>query len=109
MAAYKNRSLNTKISLRKARYYVLALIPLLIAFIFLEGDSGLINQYRLMRKVKKLEREILELERERARLEEEIRLLEYDEEYIEKIAREEYNLAKPDEILFILKDDEKDH
>ena len=108
MAAKKNRRKKTRVSMRKVRFYGFALIPLIIAIIFLKGDSGLINQVRLMKKMKNLQNEIRELELRQEQLEEEIRLLESDTDYIEKIAREEYNLGKPDELLFILKEEKKD-
>lgn len=106
MARGTFNSRNKRIQLRKIRFYLFALIPLILAIIFLKGDSGLINQYRLMRKKDGLQREIRELEAKCAQLEDAIRLLQTDSAYIERIAREEYGLGKADEMIFII-DEEK--
>ena len=107
MATKKLRRRKNQILIRRLRFYGFALIPLIITIIFLKGDSGFINQMRLINKRNSLQKEIKELKQKRAQLEKEIKLLESDTQYIEKIAREEYGLGKPDEVIYIFKDEEK--
>ena len=60
-----------------------------------------------MKKRNDLRKEIQELEAKRAQLEKEIEQLKSDTNYIEKFAREEYGLGKPDEMIFIIDTEEK--
>ncbi len=72
-----------------------------IGIIFIFGDSGLIKYIEMKNKKAQLEREIKEIERTNESLKSELRLLKENPFYIEKYAREECRMAKPDEYIFL--------
>ena len=85
---------------------VLFLATLMIIFIF--GDHGLLQLYKLKRERSKIQNHISELRKDREGLIKEKVRLESDLKYIEKLAREKYRMAKPGEKVFkvIPKDEE---
>ena len=65
--------------------------------LFLFADRGTLHFYNSFEEKEKLQQEIDTLEAKKERLETEKDKLENDPEYIEKIAREKYNMGLPDE------------
>ena len=76
----------------------LVAITLLIIFIF--GDHGLFQLYTLKEERKKVQKQITELRKNRETLLVEKNRLENDLEYIEKLARERFRMAKKGEKVF---------
>lgn len=76
---------------------------LLVSGIF--GDMGVIKNYKLYKENKKIEEEIQKLEQENKKLRREADNLLGNPRYIEKIAREELNMSRDDEIIFIFPKD----
>jgi cell division protein FtsB len=64
------------------------------------GDHGLVRLFKLRAGYDKLLERNGELEADNARLEVEVRRLREESYAIEKIAREELGMARPDEIVF---------
>lgn len=77
---------------------LLSLIYLGISLIF--GDMGIIRYIELNTKRTKLEQQIKDMERENAQIRSQIKSLKEDPFYLEKYAREEFGLARPDEYIF---------
>ena len=77
---------------------ILFLATLMIIFIF--GDHGLLQLYKLKRERSKIQNHISELRKDREGLIKEKARLESDLKYIEKLAREKYKMAKPGEKVF---------
>ncbi len=73
-------------------------VILLIIFFF--GDHGLYQLYRVRNEREQIKREIEHLRTERIRLEGKKQLLENDFEYIERLARERYRMARKGEKVF---------
>ena len=73
-------------------------ITLLIVFVF--GDHGLFQLYKLKRERAEIQKHISQLRENREILISEKKRLENDLEYIEKLAREKYRMAKPGEKVF---------
>lgn len=71
---------------------------LIIVFIF--GDHGLYQLVRLKSERADIQERITELRTLRQELEAEKTRLETDPDYIEKLAREKYRMAKPGEKVF---------
>jgi cell division protein FtsB len=78
----------------------IALTFIYISLIFVFGESGLIKYLEMKGKKAQLEREIKEMELTNMRLRKELQLLRENPFYIEKYAREEYRMARPDEYIF---------
>ena len=90
---------------------VRASLGLIGAFMFLTfifGDHGLLQLYKLKKEKTKIQNHIIDLREEKEELVLEIHRLENDLDYIEKIAREKYRMAKPGEKVFKVISDKED-
>ena len=78
------------------------LVVLLFLFVsaFFTGNTSLQNMYSLHNKKLQLEQEKQQLEQQKQALELEIKKLQSDLEYIERVAREQYNLKREDEDIY---------
>jgi len=73
---------------------------LLIAYYTIFGERGILRMRKLGRNLESIRASTQNLKEENEGLKSEIRLLQEDEDYIEKIAREELGLAREDEIVY---------
>ncbi|MCF7843180.1 MAG: septum formation initiator family protein, partial [Lentisphaeria bacterium] len=83
----------------------LAWVLMLLVLVFLVQasvfqDEGLYRLYQLKKQIKASEERIEALKVENARLEAERQRLLDDPEYLEKVAREKYRMAKPGEKVY---------
>jgi len=78
---------------------LLAVIAFVIIF-FVISDYGLYSVYKLRRRKSQLEENIARLEKEQKALKEEIKRLKTDPEYIEKVVRNKYRMARKGEEVF---------
>ena len=90
---YKNSS-NVQ---RKVIRWLLLLIASVLLIIFIFGDHGIYQLYRLRAERSVNQVLITELRKERGKLKEEKFRLKTDIEYIERIARERYRMVKKGE------------
>jgi len=81
-------------------------VTLLIIFIF--GDHGLLQLYKLERERAKVQVQIAQLRKERERVMVEKNRLENDIQYLEKLARERYRMVKPGEKVYKVIPEKKD-
>jgi cell division protein FtsB len=84
------------------KYWLVIIVFLIVTFIV--GDSNIYKRYSYDEKIRQLENEIKqyrkEIEENRKKLED----LHTSQERLERFAREEYFMKKPDEDLFIIED-----
>lgn len=78
----------------------LLFLALFFIFLFIFGDNGLLQIGELRRVRMALSVEINKLNRENEEIRKEIRGLREDSYYIEKVAREELNLVRPNEVVY---------
>ena len=78
----------------------IGLIGALMALTFIFGDHGILQLFKLKREKTKIQDHIIELRKEKEELVLEKHRLENDLDYIEKLAREKYRMAKPGEKVF---------
>lgn len=82
-------------------YWLVAIV--FLALTFTTGDSSLYKRYQYDEKIRGLEKEIetyrAEIEMNRQKLDG----LHKDREGLERFAREEYHMKKPDEEIFLIK------
>ncbi len=90
-----------KISARTLGYLGLALLATLFVH-DLFGDRGYFAMKRTEREAEKLSREIQKIDVENRTLAEQVKGLKSDPQLIERIAREEMGLARPNELIFRL-------
>jgi len=79
---------------------ILFLIGFTLIIIFIFGDHGLFQLYKLKNEKKGVKKYISNLRKEREDLGIEKHRLENDMDYIEKLAREKYLMSKPGEKVF---------
>ncbi len=79
-------------------FVLLSFIYLSINLVF--GDMGLFRYLELNRTRRTLERQLVELNRQNEEIRTQIKMLKEDPFFREKLAREEFGLARPDEYIF---------
>ncbi|MBI5102030.1 MAG: septum formation initiator family protein [Nitrospirae bacterium] len=79
-------------------FVLLSFIYLSINLVF--GEMGLLRHFELNKTRRNLERQLTDLSRQNDDIKNQIKLLKEDPFYREKLAREEFGLAKPDEYIF---------
>jgi len=98
----KPRAIRIQIADSQQRFIrgILLLIGVTLLVIFIFGDHGLMQLYKLKQERKKVQEFIIELRENREKSTAEKNRLENDLEYIEKLARERFRMAKPGEKVF---------
>lgn len=77
----------------------------MLAYVYIAGDFGLLQHWRLRQTKAELEKEINNLRLQQDSLQTAIERLKADSSYMAKIAREKYNMGLPDEeIIHIIND-----
>ena len=79
---------------------ILFIIAITLSIVFIFGDHGLLQLYKLKKERSEIQKHISKLRENREQLISEKNRLENDLEYIEKLAREKYRMAKPGEKVF---------
>lgn len=82
----------------------IALIALTVGSVF--GDRGILNLVNKRRQVDELRGELEALRAENVRLSSEIAALRTSPRAIERLAREELGLARPDETVFLIREED---
>jgi len=82
--------------------WISGIIVLIILFIFLTGNRSLLKLYSLHQEHNKLKVQKEKLLEQQQSLEQEIEKLKTDKDYMEKVAREKYNMKKEDEEVYII-------
>jgi len=75
---------------------------LFLCYIFLLGNHGLIKYYQLQQRKQQLISQINQLKEEQQQLQKQIDMLQNNYRYIEKIAREKYQMGKPGEKIYFM-------
>ncbi len=83
---------------------VIALLALGVGSVF--GDHGFLSLSERRQRVQGLRLEIQDLRAENARLSSEVSALRSSPQAIERLAREQLGLARPDEVVFLLREDD---
>jgi cell division protein FtsB len=89
-----------KIRNRINKYYFTIAIFFVLAFCI--GDSTLYDRYLYDKKINELEKEINTYQKIKDTNIEKMEALHSDNESLERFAREQYQMTKPDEELFII-------
>jgi cell division protein FtsB len=92
------------ITSRQRKIFIFSVIGIILFVFFLKGPRGTIEFFRTVQKKNELQEEIEHLKKTKAGLDSEKVKLNEDE-YIEKIAREQYNMKKQGETIYKIKKD----
>ena len=100
--AAEPRALRQRIVETQKRFIrgILFLIATTLLIVFIFGNLGLLQLYKLKRERAEIQNHILKLRQNKEVLITEKNRLENDLDYIEKLAREKYRMAKPGEQVF---------
>ncbi|MBI5213397.1 MAG: septum formation initiator family protein [Nitrospirae bacterium] len=106
------KNLRQQVTVEKKRRNIVFFTIIILAFLYIGaalilGDMGLIKYFKIKKTKNTLETEISTIEKENKLLKSQINSLKEDPYYIEKHAREEFGLAKPDEYIFQFQNDAK--
>lgn len=106
------KNLRQQVTVEKKRRNVVFFTIIILAFLYIGaalilGDMGFIKYLKIKKTKNTLETEISTIEKENKVLKSQINALKEDPYYIEKHAREEFGLAKPDEYIFQFQNDAK--
>jgi cell division protein FtsB len=92
-------------------YKRIYLIPaggiLFILFFTIFGERGLLRIYHLNREKQEIQKRLGELSLENEKLKREIEALKTDRRYLESIARKDFGLVRPNEIIYQFSPPEK--
>jgi Septum formation initiator len=94
----KTRELTSKVN----KYWLTLIIFLVITFFI--GDSTIMHRISYSRQIKQLEKEIEQVSKEKDLNQEKLEALQSDNETLERFAREELQMTRPNEELFIIID-----
>lgn len=79
-------------------------IPAAVIIIFLSftvfGERGVLRIYRLSQEKEEIQRKAAQIKAENEQLKREIEALKSDRRYLESIARKEFGLVRPNEIIY---------
>ncbi len=95
---------------RKRTYVFFSIMLVALAYLsynLVFGEMGLLKYIELKKNKQRLESDIARINKENKTMSEQVNALKKDPYYIEKYAREEYGLAKPDEFIFQFKKDDQ--
>jgi len=84
---------------RKIKLLFLSLIIFLVVYLTIFGNNGILKIRQIEQETKRVQQASENLKTENEKLKKEINLLQQDDKYIEKIAREELGMVQPDEII----------
>lgn len=80
--------------------WMIGIIILILLFIFFTGNRSLFKLYSLYNQKHTLDKQKESLIKENQEIREEIEKLKNDDKYIEKLAREKYNMKKEGEDIY---------
>ncbi len=106
----KPKNLRQQVSVERRRRTLIFFTIITVALIYIGitmivGNMGVMKYLELQKNKNRLQSEIANMEKENKMLRAHVDALKRDPFYIEKQAREEYGLAKPDEYIFQFQDD----
>jgi cell division protein FtsB len=85
---------------RQSRLFLRVIVGAALLYLFVAGNMGVLKMMNLWRTERALMRRETRLAAQVLSLDTRRRMLESDTTYIEKIARTEYNLSRPGEIIY---------
>lgn len=95
------RQVSAELRKRRLVFFTVSLLGILyIIMNGLFGDMGLLRYLELRKTKVQLETQIREIEQDNAKLRGQLKSIKEDPFMKEKHAREDYGLAKPDELIF---------
>lgn len=86
--------------MRKRMYFIPAGCILFILYFTVFGERGLLRIYHLSREKEQIRERVGEVRGENEKLKREIEALKTDRRYLESIARKDFGLVRPNEMVY---------
>lgn len=86
--------------MRKRMYFIPAACILFILFFTVFGERGLLRIYHLSRERDQIRERVGDVRTENEKMKREIEALKTDRRYLESIARKDFGLVRPNEIVY---------
>ncbi|RNC69572.1 MAG: septum formation initiator family protein [Desulfuromonadales bacterium] len=86
--------------MRKRMYFIPAGCILFILYFTIFGERGLLRIYHLSNEKEQIREKVGEIRSENDKLKREIEALKTDRRYLESIARKDFGLVRPNEIVY---------
>jgi cell division protein FtsB len=80
--------------------YLIASLIVLLSLVTIVGERGAIHLWRLLGEKKRLDAQNYRLQKENEALRQRILRIRNDNHFLEKLAREELNMARPGEVIY---------
>ncbi len=90
----------TKLRITKRMYLIPAGCLSFILFFTVFGERGLLRIYEMRQEKLKIQQKVSQLTKENDLIRQEIASLHSDRRYLERIARKELGLVKPNEVIY---------
>lgn len=109
---YGPRNLRQQVDAERRRRNIVffacaGILLIYLGITLLASDNGIFKYMALQKNKEKLDAEIVALEKQNGELKKQVHSLKNDPFYIEKSAREEFGLAKKNELIFQFEDTRK--
>ena len=86
--------------MRKRMYFIPAGFILFILFFTVFGERGLLRIFHLSKDRQELQKKAEQLRAENDRMKREVEALQGDRRYLESIARKDFGLVRPNEVIY---------
>ena len=80
--------------------YIIGALIVLLSLVTLVGERGALHLWRLRGEKARLDEQNYRLQKENEALRRRVQAIRTDDDYLEKLAREELNMARPGEIIY---------
>ena len=94
---------------RRHVLYVSGGLILLLVVVTIIGERGAIHLWRLHGEKSRIDEQNYRLQKENEALRQRISRIRHDNHYLEKLAREELNMARPGEVIYRFPNTRPDH
>jgi cell division protein FtsB len=84
--------------------YLIGALIVLLSVVTLVGERGALHLWRLRGEKARLDEQNYRLQKENESLRQRVQSIRNDDDYLEKLAREELNMTRPGEIIYRFQD-----
>ena len=81
-------------------FYLLGSLILLISVVTIVGERGALHLWRLAGEKSRIDEQNYRMQRDNEMLRQKVSRVRHDNHYLEKLAREELNMARPGEVVY---------
>ena len=80
--------------------YLLGLLILLLSLVTIVGERGALHLWRLAGEKSRIDEQNYRMQRDNEMLRQKVSRVRHDNHYLEQLAREELNMARPGEVIY---------